>query len=352
MSLRSDAMRAHPHFPWLDPERPAELEGYLRERGWLAEEEQFLACERAGEGNMNLTLRVRTERRSLILKQARPWVEKYDHIAAPWDRARMEQRFYERVAAIGGVAERMPRVLGSDPNGRVLVLEDLGEARDLTNVYGDDALAREDIDVLAEFVATLHAATHGEPDPSLANREMRKLNHEHIYVVPVADDNGLPLEELEPGLGRAAAELREDPAFRSALRETGERYLADGPVLVHGDYFPGSWLRTAAGLRVIDPEFCVYGDAEIDVGCALAHLSLARQERGLGVRLLESYARAPGAPTLDATWTARFAAAEVMRRLIGVAQLPIPPSRDLRRELLKRSRRAMTGGAVSALWEG
>ena len=67
---------------------------------------------------MNLTLRVRTERRSVVLKQARPWVEKYDHIEAPWERSLSERWFYERVASIPEVAGHMPRLLASDPEAQ------------------------------------------------------------------------------------------------------------------------------------------------------------------------------------------------------------------------------------------
>ena len=35
----------------------------------------------------------------------------------------------------------------------------------------------------------------------------------------------------------------------------GVRYLEDGDTLVHGDYFPGSWLRTGEGVRIIDGPF-------------------------------------------------------------------------------------------------
>ena len=102
MTHRLDAMRAHPAFPWLDAGDPSGLRAFLTARGWLDPGERMIACTRAGEGNMNLTLRVRTERRSMVLKQARPWVEKYDHIEAPWERSLSERWFYDRVASIPG----------------------------------------------------------------------------------------------------------------------------------------------------------------------------------------------------------------------------------------------------------
>src|SRR6516164_9544926 len=155
-SLRHDAMHAHPAFPWLDAADVMGVGEFLAARRWIEPGERVVACARAGEGNMNLTLRVRTDRRSVVLKQARPWVEKYDHIEAPWDRGLSERWFYERVATIPGVAGWMPRLLASDPAGRVLLLEDLEGASDMTDVYGGGRLEPEEVDRLALVLRALH----------------------------------------------------------------------------------------------------------------------------------------------------------------------------------------------------
>ena len=73
------------HFQ-LNREDLTSLQGYLVERGFAQAGETVIA-ELAGEGNMNCVIRVRLPDRSLILKQARPWVEKYPSIAAPVERA-------------------------------------------------------------------------------------------------------------------------------------------------------------------------------------------------------------------------------------------------------------------------
>jgi 5-methylthioribose kinase len=303
---------------------------------------------------MNLTLRIETQQRSFVLKQSRPWVEKYDTISAPWDRSLFEARFYERTRGLPGVSDRMPALLHSDAEARVLMLEDLVGARDLTPLYRGDALRESEIDALGDYLRRLHRGTAGSTDLSqLTNREMRALNHEHVFRVPLADDNGLDLEGLAPGLADAARKLSRDDRYRQLVAETGTRYLRDGDCLLHGDYFPGSWLRTRGGLRVIDPEFAFLGDREVDVGCALAHLALADQPESSRQRLRECY-ESNGDPKLEPVWLARYAATEVMRRLIGVAQLPLPEVRGgesgWRAALLERSYRAMLCGEVDALW--
>lgn len=362
-------MAAHPDFPWLAAGDVETLGSVLRELGWLAAGEAVKRCEPAGAGNMNLTLRVETAARSLVVKQARPWVERYPEIPAPWDRARAEQAFYQEVAGIAGVADRMPRILGCSPAARLLAMEDLPGARDLSFLYSRthsrmsrssrapgtpcdavDTLQAGEIGVLADYLARLHGASERAPSERRANRAMRALNHEHIFVIPLSPDADLALDEHEPGLAEAARALRADDDFRRAARATGERYLADGRHLVHGDYFPGSWLRTDDGLRFIDPEFSFGGDPEVDLGCAIAHLALADCPRAHADAMLDAYRATAGAPSVDAARLARYAAMEVVRRLVGVAQLPIPPSDGARAALLARARIAMLEAHDEALW--
>lgn len=87
---------------------------------------------------MNCTLRVETSRRSLILKQSRPWVEKYPTLAAPWDRVCREWESYQAVQGVPGVADRMPSVLRLDPESRRMAMEDLGEAGDYAGICRGD----------------------------------------------------------------------------------------------------------------------------------------------------------------------------------------------------------------------
>ncbi len=348
---KTRSLETHPTFPWLEADAPQEIEHFLRQRNWIAPEEQFVGCERAGEGNMNLTLRIRTDRRTLIVKQARPWVEKYPQIPAPWDRGRYERRFYERVRAIDAVAGRMPRLLDFDPDATCLLLEDLPDAADFTFVYRQStAPTAEELAALADYLVALHRETAGEPPEAFANRKMRELNHQHLFVVPLQADNGIDLEAIEPGLAAVANELRNDAAYRRLVEQTSAAYLADGRCLIHGDYFPGSWLRTPRGLRVIDPEFCFCGEPEIDLGCAVAHFALARLRREVADRFVSAYTEAERAEAVRSCWVARYAAIEVMRRLIGVAQLPLCGPQGFRSQLLARSRRAMISQDWKQLW--
>jgi 5-methylthioribose kinase len=314
---------------------------YLRSRNWIGSRETVCRAERAGEGNMNCTLRVETGEGTFILKQARPWVEKYPHIPAPWDRTETEARFYKRVQAQPTISSHMPRLLQYDPANRTLMVEDLPKAKDFTFTYqeGTGRINESDLTQLTQYLTELQTCFRGQKlSESFSNREMRKLNHEHIFVSPLRPDNGLTLDAITPGLQRLAKQVQSDRPYLNRVEALGNCYLhgESGTGLVHGDYFPGSWLKAEDRVYVIDPEFCFAGRAEWDLGTMVGHLYLAGAAEEIVRSVFAAYA---GALSFDASLARQFAGVEIMRRLVGVAQLPLPYGLPDKESLLTLSRR-------------
>ncbi len=334
-TLRASFVEAHPNVRLLDGGHVGDLEAYLLERRVVQESELPIRVAPAGDGNMNLTLRVTLPGRSVILKQGRPWVEKYDHIAAPWGRTLIEGRFYRAALAAPGVSMRLPRLLDLDVRNQILALEDLGRGGDLSSIYRDGRLATSTLLELLEWLAALaRLDVPTDLREALTNRMMRALNHEHMFEFPLDEHNGLDLDAVTPGLAAAAGAVQRDREYTSRVARLGATYLSDGPLLVHGDFFPGSWIRTPDGVRVIDPEFCFLGAREFDYGIMLGHLALAGERRELAEQVLASAT----AERLDDSLVMGFAGTEIMRRLMGVAQLPLVCGIDVKRRMLDVSR--------------
>ncbi len=324
----------------------AAVTSYLSSMDWLTPNEVVETVSRAGEGNMNCVLRVVTPRRSFILKQARPWVEKYPSVPAPWDRALIEARFYQEVQPRQTVAKYMPKLLGVDAKDRLLMLEDLGEAQDFTFLYSDggERLDEAELNGLIDFLGALHTSFRGpELAGAFSNIEMRRLNHEHVFALPLRKDNGLNLDAITPGLSDLALRLQTSARYCGEVHTLGEQYLdiLHGVCLIHGDFFPGSWLRAGQGVYVIDPEFCFYGLPEWDLGVMTAHLYFARQTQSTIDRLFSRYAELD---PVDRDLALQFAGVEIMRRLIGVAQLPVKFGLERKAELLELSQRLVLKG--------
>lgn len=330
---REEFLSRYPEVYYLDETDLAGLSSYLRERRWINSSETIQRAQKAGEGNMNCTLRVSTSHRTCILKQARPWVEKYPHIAAPWDRSLVEGAFYQTIAAHPMLARKMPQLFGLDECSHILMLEDLGVAKDFTFLYRGGKLAVAPFEELAEYLSRLHSAFLDSAfKEKFANRAMRELNHQHIFQIPLLENNSLNLDGITPGLQEIANRLKKNLAFCEIVSRLGGVYLATGRALLHGDFFPGSWLSASDGVRVIDPEFSFYGPPEFDVGVWVANLYLSNQKQELIERLWQLYQPPPSFDRLQAL---QFAGVEIMRRLIGVAQLPLQQGLQERVKLLE-----------------
>jgi 5-methylthioribose kinase len=309
--------------------------------GWLPVGRHVASVAIAGEGNMNLVERVTFDDGStLILKRARGWVEKYPDIPAPIERAEVEADFYAAVAGTAAGAA-MPRHLGFDRGHAANLFEDIGEGSDGTTAYSGQQIGDDALDAIADW---LHAL-HNLPPPSgarLANRAMRALNAIHVFDFPLDPGNGFDLDMITPGLQAVADQLKHDKDFGTAVRAVGAHYLADAPgVLLHGDLYPGSWLTTPNGLLVIDPEFCWIGPREWDVGVLIAHFRLSDQPETLTERLITRYGDA-----LDQALMNKISGIEIMRRLIGVAQLPLMIDLIAKTQLLDEARALVLGEGI------
>lgn len=313
------------------------ISSFLRSKQWIAPDETILSAKKPGEGNMNYTLRIRTSFRTFILKQSRGYVEKYPSIPAPKERAIIEGKFYELIQLIPELRDVTPEVAFMDEENSILMLEDLGDSSDYSKLYKPGkSLKEEEIVALMTFLSSLHQnISKADSSFDFSNDKMRALNAEHIFHYPFLLDNGFDLDTVTPGLQEIALTYKQDTALVEKIKQLSQVYLGDGNFLLHGDYYPGSWLKTLDGVKIIDPEFCFWGPAEFDLSVMLAHTYLAQLGEVVRSGIIQHY-RAPK----DFSWhlTEQLAGVEIMRRLIGLAQLPLSLELNEKKELLAKAR--------------
>ena len=297
---------------------------------WLPDE-LLINSEPAGESNMNLVLRIQTNQRSLILKQSKAYVRKYPQIPAPIGRIAVEHQFLELVSGEKFLAEMSPKVVQFDPEQHILIMEDLGKGLDYSGIYSDKRDLNEgEVEQLVGYLNQLHGLKASDfPD----NLEMRRLNHEHVFRFPFLEENGFDLNSIQSGLQKISLQYKKDKALKEKLETLGNRYLSHGTVLLHGDFYPGSWLDVPSGIKVIDPEFGFAGDAEFDLGVFLAHLDLGQQPESLKQQVLSAYCH-----RFDLDLVQQYRGVEILRRLIGITQLPVDLTLSQKRELLEAAR--------------
>lgn len=301
-----------------------ELTEFLKKKEWINQEE-VINLSSPGEGNMNVVLRVQTNKRTFILKQSRPYVNKYQDIPAPLDRISTENEFY---LATNNLEKKFPEVLHFSPDDHLLMMEDLGETQDLTIIYNENKPSDETIQELIEIVRKVHNCRAPNKYPS--NLALRKLNHQHIFKLPFIVDNGFDLDSIQPGFQELSQPVKNNSKIKDIARDIGDRYLSPGNYLIHGDYYPGSWMRVDNQLFVLDPEFSFIGFREFDIGVMAGHLILATMSEDTMNQVIFQYGY-----DIDEKVTCQMAGIEIIRRIIGLAQLPLTRSLSEKEFLLK-----------------
>ena len=343
------------------PDNVEAIQIFLREKGWIGSSTTVSSLAPAGEGNMNRTLRATLDNvaggspTTLILKQSVPFVAKYPQIAAPQDRLDVEAAFYEVTAKSADLQRYMPKMIHYDHTINILCLEDLGGGADMTAGYNNntpgsaggvngDVFKAEHRQTLMKWLSSLHSIgidTSGKQD-AFANMEMRNLNAAHIFDLPLVK-NDIDLNDFTPGLQKVAADgYVGNTKLMDQSKRLGDIYLgrkasnADTYCLLHGDYYPGSFLSNdKTGVKIIDPEFAFWGPAEFDLGVFVAHCCFC----GVGLDEIDKALACYDRP-FNRKLTLAFAGIELIRRLLGVAQLPLPANTTLatKEEWLKQGK--------------
>lgn len=304
-----------------------EVEDYLKAKGWLNIQAHIESIEKPGEGNMNVVLRIKTEKRSIILKQSRPFVQKYQQIAAPLERIAVEYKFYETISG-DEINSNIPKIIGYDAEEYVLLLEDLGDCEDMSYLYQNRSIDADHLEKLVSILTTIHAQKTSNDFPN--NIEMRQLNHQHIFVLPFMEDNGFQLDVIQDGLQALSMPYKQDKELKSIIDSIGKKYLSEGDTLLHGDYYPGSWMTKGDQIYVIDPEFSFVGFAEFDLGVMIAHVIVTAMDADYMESIFQMYSG-----KVDKKLTRQTAGIEIMRRMIGLAQLPLGRTIEEKQYLLQ-----------------
>jgi len=280
---------------------------------------------------MNVVLRVKTNQRSFILKQSRPFVQKYQQIEAPLNRIEVEYKFYEAIQEVS-ITSHIPSILAFDPRNYLMQMEDLGQCEDMTFCYRDRSVSRDILEKLITIAVAIHKV--GRLDDFPQNMALRVLNHQHIFVLPFLEDNGFQLNNVQQGLQELSLPYKNDNAIKAVVNKLGDMYLSKGNVLIHGDYYPGSWMQLENEVYIIDPEFSFIGFREFDLGVMTAHLIMATMDPSSFQNVMQLYKG-----DADSSLVSQVAGIEIIRRLIGLAQLPLERTISEKDYLLQLARK-------------
>ncbi len=294
--------------------------------------EKVIGTDIAGEGNMNCTLRVTTDRSSYIFKQSPPYCEKFPSVPAPEERIISEAKFYELAGEINSLKNNLPDIFFLDKDQKILVMEDLGVGTDYENLYTGKRIPINDLEEIITFMSHLHKKRY-ESD-AFKNTAMRNLNFDYIFKLPFVDQSQIiDLDTITPGLKDIGLKYSMDKELINKVNQLGEIYLGDGESLLHGDFYPRSWLKSNNKNYIIDSEFGFIGQKEFELGVFLAHMAMSSQLQNTLEVFESKYCQ-----KYDSELVAAFTGLEILRRNLCIAQLPVKNDLELKRDWLIKSR--------------
>jgi 5-methylthioribose kinase len=243
--------------------------------------EQWSALE-LGDGNVNMLYRVSGELGSVMVKQAVPYLRcAGDSWPLSIERVRFETLALGAFRALA--PDYVPEVIHFSAACSSLVMEYLqphgilrkGLIQGITYPH----LAKH----LADYLSKVLIGTSEVVMSSLekrrlmaifcGNTDLCKITEDLIFTDPYrrASHN----RWTTPALDDLAAAFRADKEAKIAIVELKRRFLSSAEALIHGDFHTGSIMVTRESTKVIDPEFAVYGPMGFDTGLLLGNLLLA-----------------------------------------------------------------------------
>ena len=304
-----------------------------------------------GDGNLNLVFRVQTDDKSLIVKQAVPYLR----VAGEgWpltlDRARIEAAALAQQQAVA--PGMVPQVHHYDPEQYLIVMEDLREHVLWRQVLCDGIHVDGAAEGVGVFLArSLLGTSDILMDPAdrkaliaqFVNPELCAITEDLVFTAPYHDAES---NKIDAAAEELAAELRRDRALQMVATQLKWQFRTRGEALLHGDLHTGSVMVAPGDPRVMDPEFAFFGPMGFDVGNVFANLAFARIRHGvLGnpafAARVDEYARnlwLTFAEEVRQLWPVRepwrepflaqvladsagYAAMEMIRRMVGLAHV-------------------------------
>jgi 5-methylthioribose kinase len=231
-----------------------------------------------GDGNLNLVFIVESDRGSLVVKQALPYVRVFGE---GWPMSRERAFFeYHAMTRLGQRDPgRMPQLLHFDASQSMQVMEHLSPHL----ILRGELIAGRSFEHLALHLGHYLARTlfrgsdlsmataDRKADLALfaANVELSGITEDLFFTDPFW---ACPRNRHTPALDADVARLRADTELKRAAIELKRRFCMSAETLLHGDLHTGSIMVSDRDTRVIDAEFAIYGPMGFDIGSLLGNL--------------------------------------------------------------------------------
>ncbi len=290
--------------------------------------------EELGGGFLNTVLRVSSDDRSVVVKQALDALRLFPDLKVTTDRIVYETR---ALRVLNGLFPEgtVPAVLHFDDAHRVLVMSDLGKRPSLEAELEQGSVDPAVAEQLGGFLSILHRQTWDDRElrEQFDNEAMQALRYKYCFY------------------------FVEDPALNRVARRLAETFTETKLALLHGDFWTASVIAAEERVHTFDLEFVNYGHPAQDAGFIMAHYLLhaynnPREAAGIfdAVEgLWSTYARGMEdlLPAETETTALRQAGLEMLFRIDGINQVRYVTDDGVKARIREAARPMMLEDGVS-----
>lgn len=235
-------------------------------------------------GNVNFAYLIKEEpsQKNFFLKQAPEYVAIFgpDGFPLSSNRMNLEIEVYKEWKKILGVelySKYLPEIIYFDNRNSVTIMEYFDEYTLLDHRLVKEGIVHNDVHKgLGAFIGKIHTSTHS----LVVSQESQDYLKAHFENRPMRD---LQLEFVfSKCYEEATNEQKEGFVFSDKynfeIEQLKKLYNGNNKnnlVLSHGDLHPGSVMIKNEHVKIIDPEFTIYGPPGLDVGSLLSGYILA-----------------------------------------------------------------------------
>ncbi len=234
-----------------------------------------------GDGNLNFVYIIKSPRKSLILKQAVPYLR---CVGAEYPLSRVRMVFEIEALKIEKeiCPQFVPQIYYSSHEMSLVVMQNL----DKHKILRGEMINRVLFPKLSEHISTFLADTlfyttdlflsskeKKESVKKFINIELCKITEDFIFTHPYEENE---TNEYNPRLDMSVVKsFRENRDIKVAVAKMRYKFMSEAQALLHGDLHSGSIMLNQEETFVIDPEFAFYGPIGFDVGIYLANLAMS-----------------------------------------------------------------------------
>jgi len=240
-----------------------------------------LTAKEIGDGNLNYVYIVSGNDKTLILKQAVPYLRIVGE-SYPLSRERMTYEIRSLLHFSKFSKEHVPHIYNADEDMSVIIMQYLGEHIIMREGMINSVIYPKFAEHISSYLAntlfqtsSLHLSSTQKREligQFNSNSELCELTETFVFTAPYMSHE---TNVINPLIVNEAKILQSDVEFKTKMLGLKYKFMNKTDALLHGDLHTGSIMINQDETFVIDSEFAFVGPFGFDIGALLGNLVMS-----------------------------------------------------------------------------